>query len=307
MKTKILFSIPALLFFVSVFSQKPSMELSFTANYNGLHVPLDSIYIENLTQGGDTMVYAPDTVLVLNYVTGVAANPSSNTGFRISQNRPNPFTKQTIISIFLTETDHLQVDVINILGQKVAFFENSLDAGNHSFVFYPGDDKYYILTATANGLAKTIKMVSLDNYANRTSSLSYQGPGETLAGYKSSQETNDFGYSMGDQLRFTGFAKNPSEITGSDVIETDPEGNENYVFEIIEGIPCPGIPTVTYEGQTYNTVQIGNQCWFKENLNVGTMINGSGGQQTTARKKSIVMITMMQIVPLMVDFISGTK
>ncbi|MCK5838600.1 MAG: hypothetical protein KAG99_02070, partial [Bacteroidales bacterium] len=38
------------------------------------------------------------------------------------------------------------------------------------------------------------------------------------------------------------------------------------------GQPCPGIPTVYYEGQTYNTVLIGDQCWLKENLNVGTMI-----------------------------------
>jgi len=33
------------------------------------------------------------------------------------------------------------------------------------------------------------------------------------------------------------------------------------------GEPCPGIPTVEYGGQTYNTVQIGNQCWLRENLN----------------------------------------
>ncbi len=39
--------------------------------------------------------------------------------------------------------------------------------------------------------------------------------------------------------------------------------------------PCPGIPTITYEGQVYNTVLIGNQCWLKENLNVGLMINGT--------------------------------
>jgi len=36
------------------------------------------------------------------------------------------------------------------------------------------------------------------------------------------------------------------------------------------GVPCPGIPTVTYQGQTYNTVIIGEQCWFKENLNYQT-------------------------------------
>jgi uncharacterized protein (TIGR02145 family) len=39
-------------------------------------------------------------------------------------------------------------------------------------------------------------------------------------------------------------------------------------------IPCPGIPTVDYAGKIYNTVLIGNQCWLKENLDVGTMING---------------------------------
>lgn len=37
-----------------------------------------------------------------------------------------------------------------------------------------------------------------------------------------------------------------------------------------------GTDTVAYGGQTYNTVLIGTQCWFKENLNAGTMlVNGS--------------------------------
>ena len=31
---------------------------------------------------------------------------------------------------------------------------------------------------------------------------------------------------------------------------------------------------VDYAGKIYNTVRIGDQCWLKENLNVGTMING---------------------------------
>ena len=32
--------------------------------------------------------------------------------------------------------------------------------------------------------------------------------------------------------------------------------------------------TVDYEGQIYSTVQIDTQCWFAENLNVGTEITG---------------------------------
>ena len=42
--------------------------------------------------------------------------------------------------------------------------------------------------------------------------------------------------------------------------------------------PCPDTTTVTYSGKTYNTVKIGSQCWLKENLDVGTMIEGSQNQ-----------------------------
>ncbi len=44
-----------------------------------------------------------------------------------------------------------------------------------------------------------------------------------------------------------------------------------WTFTTISGA-CLSIPTVTYEGKTYNTAQIGTQCWLKENLDVGTMI-----------------------------------
>lgn len=38
---------------------------------------------------------------------------------------------------------------------------------------------------------------------------------------------------------------------------------------------CPGIPTVTDQrnGKVYNTVLIGDQCWLRENLDIGTQIN----------------------------------
>ncbi len=49
------------------------------------------------------------------------------------------------------------------------------------------------------------------------------------------------------------------------------------------GSVCLGATTtVAYEGKTYNTVLIGDQCWLKENLNVGTRINSNapGDDQT---------------------------
>lgn len=46
----------------------------------------------------------------------------------------------------------------------------------------------------------------------------------------------------------------------------------------LSGQPCPGLATISYGGQLYNTVQIGTQCWLKENLNIGSKINGSQQQ-----------------------------
>ncbi len=40
-------------------------------------------------------------------------------------------------------------------------------------------------------------------------------------------------------------------------------------------MPCPGTPTVDYDGKTYNTVLVDTQCWLRENLDVGIRIDSS--------------------------------
>ena len=41
---------------------------------------------------------------------------------------------------------------------------------------------------------------------------------------------------------------------------------------------CGELLVHDHDGQDYKTVQIGSQCWMAENLNIGTMINGSNNQ-----------------------------
>ena len=63
-----------ILLIINAFGQKPVMEMTFTAKNYLQYVPLDSIRIENLTQGGDTTLYAPDTVFVIGYVSNIDNN-----------------------------------------------------------------------------------------------------------------------------------------------------------------------------------------------------------------------------------------
>lgn len=48
----------------------------------------------------------------------------------------------------------------------------------------------------------------------------------------------------------------------------------SFIINEVYSQPC-GKLKVKYEGKTYNTVQIGKLCWFKENLNVGKKTNGN--------------------------------
>jgi len=60
------------------------------------------------------------------------------------------------------------------------------------------------------------------------------------------------------------YLENYTASSGENVVDIELETHSEY---------CTRVTSVVYQGKTYNTVQIGNQCWFKDNLNVGTQID----------------------------------
>ncbi|MBE9491594.1 MAG: hypothetical protein IMY70_01805 [Bacteroidetes bacterium] len=269
MKTKIILSVVALALMISTFGQKHTLELTFTAIYSTSYVQLDSIKVMNRTQGGDTVLYWPDTVLIL-YLVGIAEINKEGEVLQIFQNYPNPVKDQTTITLYVPKKDKVGVMISDMLGRKVINTERVLERGYHSFKFTPGGEKIYFFTAFWQGTSSSIKILHAATGPDRSGSLEYLGRYIAESHLKSVNNVQSFEFNPGDELLYIGF----TDTLQSGLLDA-PETSETYTFQFATNTSCPGTPTVTYEGQVYNTIQIFSQCWLKENLNVGTMIPGN--------------------------------
>ena len=264
-----------LLFLVSgIFSGtmgQSTIDFTFTAVDNATYVKLDSIKVMNRTHWSDTVLYWPDTTLTyeitpgdtmlyvgyaMEFPVGVQSIGNRAAQFQLSQSYPNPVRDQAIISMSLPSKGLVNITVADIRGKVALNFDRKLQEGTHSFIFHSGNERFYILTGRWNGITQSMKILTEGPVSGKTCRLEYTG-------------VENWNPTLKQSLAATDLVVQESGILDS------PTTNETYTFQFATNISCPGTPTVTYEGQVYNTIQIFSQCWLKENLNVGTMISGT--------------------------------
>lgn len=268
MKINSILLLAAMVLMQSVLGQRETIELVFTAVDSSSHLHLDSIKVINRSRYGNTMLYWPDTVLSI-YFVGMEENFKVEEKVHLFQNYPNPVSNQTTISLYVPEMDKVILVLTDILGRKILQTERILDKGTHSYSFKPGSAYLYIFTAYWRGVSNYIKIINLGSPDYNSASLEYLGGNNTSPPFKSGSNVQDLNFRIGDELLFIGY----SGGLESGFLDR-PEISATYTFQYATNIPCLGTPTVEYEGQVYNTIQIFSQCWMKENLNVGVMIPG---------------------------------
>jgi uncharacterized protein (TIGR02145 family) len=256
-----------LLISVSGIKGQNTLSLTFTGINNTDYVQLDSIRIKNLTQGEDTLLIYPDTVLIFNYV-GINEPPLALSGFNILQNFPNPVKDWTTINFYIPEKENVTLNVTDLLGRSLISVEKFLDKGQHSFRFTPSGERIYLFTVSWKEFSRTIKIMNMSYCSGGDCSLEHTGSEKINLPIKSSTALRKFSFSPGDELMVIGYADD-LEAGFCD----SPEASTYYSLQFATNIPCPGMDSIQYEGQWYHTIQIFGQCWMKENLNVGAMIS----------------------------------
>ena len=223
-----------------------------------------------------------DGSFVFNDITYVQKDDLLPTGYSVSDNYPNPFNPKTRIGITLPNSGSVRISLYNSIGQIVLVeLERYFSAGTN-FVDLELNglpNGVYFARVTLDGkYTVTKKLMLIYGSQHLSSSINLQNIQLNKATIINSLtlETNL------DSLVAT------SSITGRKTFKNLPSivsSSLNLGNLTIERF-CLGLPTVTYEDKTYNTVQIGAQCWMKENLDVGTMIQGSANpsNNTTIEK-----------------------
>lgn len=190
MKNKFLLSFFVILGMIAS-GQRPSLDMTYTAIDNAAHVQMDSIKVMNLTQGGDTVIYWPDTILSLYYM-GIHEPVQQVSGFQIFQNYPNPVIGHTTILLFIPEKDKVSMMVTDIFGRVIISSARVLEKGTHSFRFTPGGENLYFFTTQWRGMSCCIKILKAFSHSNGVGSLEYIGCEAPSPKLKSTEDVQSF-------------------------------------------------------------------------------------------------------------------
>ncbi|MBP5557952.1 MAG: T9SS type A sorting domain-containing protein [Bacteroidales bacterium] len=270
------------------FAQSVIVALSFTGmdSTNNAYVQLSRIEITNVSQGWSETLTYPDTIAILTIGNGIEEHVQ-RMSFGLMQNNPNPFTGSTDINLMVADMGTVTVEITDVNGRTVVGKKDysHLQPGTHQFHVSLSNAGTYVMTACQNGKTSSIKMVC--NGTGNANKIEYTGA--VRANQHSPQTKNGMKglicqpFACGDSMTYKGYSERYGmEIEGQMLSQTQSFSEDiTLLLDWLnapnpnDGMPCIGTPTLTdRDNNIYNTVELGEQCWMRENLRTTKYADG---------------------------------
>jgi len=245
----------ALMFLGTVKSFAAEYTISFTGS--GKSTTVESVLVQNLTQGTSVTVPGGDALVLSVILTGLDPQSMAKAGLRISS---NSVPGRSDVTFFAQQAGNTQINVYGMDGRKILGSSRNLQKGDNSFQVSLPSGAYVINVrgAAFSYSGKLISAVSL-NSQPEIAFVKFEER-KTITSLKSSNVTTTMDYYPGDILLYKGISGNYATIV-TDV----PTGSKTTNFDFVE---CKD-----GSGNYYAVVKIGDQVWMAENIKTTKYIN----------------------------------
>ena len=122
---------------------------------------------ELVDENGEASGFALGTVTQTDTPVSVEVDPAGETiptGFELEANYPNPFTRRTVIPFGVPQTEHVEIEVYDVLGRRVAtLVDDIMAAGRHEVTWSPQGlpAGLYLVRLTVGNVVLTQRMTLL--------------------------------------------------------------------------------------------------------------------------------------------------
>lgn len=230
-----------------------------------VNLPLDSIYIKNLTAGCDTTLSGASPSITLTIPLGIGDHAFyGSESLAIFPPAPNPFTGTTLIRIMSNKTGILHLTITDLQGKGIATSRNDYQTGSHKFEIKATATGLLLLKVDNGQIERSLTLINIGSETGENR-ITYLGTDNQQL--KSNLAVSGFSFRLGDQL----FIKSRKSGYYDKTINDSPTKDTTYTFEL-KNIPVlPSIATSAISGISYTSADAGGE------------VASDGGAPVTAR------------------------
>jgi len=233
----------------------------------GTGTPVDSVKVKNITQGTNLTMPGTDTL----HLTGTQGIYYENFNNESMSACPNPMLWHTELSFYAEHDGYAQLTIYDMSGKVVLQIRDKYLQGIQRYRVTGLKQGIYFIVIHSESYCHTLKLISLSPDQNEVE-IEYLGS-EKSESYvhksKNLKSVVSMAYTAGDSLQYTGYS-----CTYTALVTDIPSNSKTIEFIFADSIAnCGTVSDV--EGNIYNTVQIGTQCWMRENLRTNKYRNNT--------------------------------